>query len=35
MRARSLAGQRLEARLGCRILNIMARLGMPDGVLAS
>jgi hypothetical protein len=30
MRARSLAGQRLEARLGCRILNTMAALGMPD-----
>ena len=30
MRARSLAGQRLEARLGCRILNTMAQLGMPD-----
>ena len=30
MRARSLAGQRLEARLGCRILNTMAQLGLPD-----
>ena len=30
MRARSLAGQRLEARLGCRILNTMSPLGMPD-----
>lgn len=30
MRARSLAGQRLEARLGCRILNTMTQLGMPD-----
>ena len=30
MRARSPAGQRLEARLGCRILNAMAQLGMPD-----
>ncbi len=30
MRARSLAGQKAEARLGCRILNTMARLGMPD-----
>ena len=28
MRAWSLAGQRLEARLGCRILNRMAQLGM-------
>jgi hypothetical protein len=35
MRARSLAGQRLEARLGCRILNVMAQLGMPDSVLAA
>lgn len=34
MRARSLAGQRLEARLGCRILNRMAQLGMPDSVVA-
>jgi hypothetical protein len=32
MRARSLAGQQLEARLGCRILNVMAQLGMPDSV---
>ena len=32
MRARSLAGQRLEARLGCRILNEMVALGMPDSV---
>ena len=30
MRPRSLAGQRLEARLGCRILNTMNQLGMPD-----
>ena len=30
MRARSLAGQRLEARIGCKILNTMTRLGMPD-----
>jgi len=35
MRARSLAGQRLEARLGCRILNRMAQLGMPDSTLAA
>ena len=34
MRARSLAGQRLEARLGCRILNTMTALGMPDSRLA-
>jgi hypothetical protein len=30
MRARSLAGQRAEASIGCRILNLMAHLGMPD-----
>ena len=30
MRARSLAGQRLEARFGCRILNTTNQLGMPD-----
>jgi hypothetical protein len=30
MRARSLAGQRFEVRLGCRILNTMTALGMPD-----
>ena len=35
MRARSLAGQRLEARLGCRILTRMAQLGIPDSVLAA
>lgn len=35
LRARSLAGQRLEARLGCRILNRMAGLGMPDSRLAA
>jgi hypothetical protein len=31
MRARGLASQRGEARTGCRILNTMAALGMPDG----
>ncbi len=31
MRARGLAAQRVEARVGCRILNTMAALGMPDG----
>ena len=31
MRARELAAQRLEARLGCKILNTMTALGMPDG----
>lgn len=30
MKARTLAGQRLEARIGCRILNTMAKLGMPE-----
>lgn len=29
MTARTLAGQRVEARIGCRILNTMASLGMP------
>ncbi len=31
MRARGLASQRVEARIGCKILNAMAVLGMPDG----
>ena len=30
MKSRTLAGQRVEVRLGCRILNRMASLGMPD-----
>ena len=30
MKARTLAGQRVEARLGCQILNRMAELGMPE-----
>ena len=30
MRARGLAAQRGEARIGCKILNIMTALGMPD-----
>jgi hypothetical protein len=30
MTARTLAGQRVEARIGCRILNTMAGLGMPE-----
>ena len=34
MCARSLAGQRFEARLGCRILNRMAQLGMPRSMVA-
>jgi len=31
MRARRLAAQRVEARIGCKILNRMAALGMPAG----
>ena len=31
MRARGLASQRVETRIGCKILNTMAALGMPDG----
>jgi hypothetical protein len=30
MRARTLQGQRVEARVGCRILNTMTTLGMPE-----
>ena len=30
MRARRLATQRVEARIGCKILNRMTALGMPD-----
>jgi hypothetical protein len=30
MRSRTLRGQRVEARIGCRILNTMAALGMPE-----
>ena len=30
MRSRTLQGQRVEARIGCRILNTMAALGMPQ-----
>ena len=30
MRSRTLAGQRVEVQLACRILNTMTRLGMPD-----
>ncbi len=30
MRSRTLKGRRVEAQLGCRILNTMTRLGMPD-----
>jgi hypothetical protein len=35
MKARTLAGQRREARIGCRILNTMARLGMPESYRAA
>ena len=31
MRARGLASQRVEARIGCKILNRMTALGMPVG----
>ena len=31
MRARGLASQRVEVRLGCKILNTMTALGIPDG----
>jgi len=34
MKARTVAGQRVEARLGCRILNKMAKLGMPESYRA-
>ena len=30
MRSRTLQGQRAEARVGCRILNTMTVLGMPE-----
>ena len=30
MRSRTLAGQRVEVRLACRVLNRMTSLGMPD-----
>jgi len=30
MRSRTLAGQRVEVRLACRVLNTMPHLGMPD-----
>jgi len=33
MRSRTLAGQRVEVRLGCKILNIMTNLGMPNSCL--
>ena len=30
MSSRTLAGQQVEVRLACRVLNTMTRLGMPD-----
>jgi hypothetical protein len=30
MRSRTVAGQRVEVQLACRVLNTMTRLGMPD-----
>ncbi len=30
IRSRTLAGQLVEVQLACRVLNTMARLGMPD-----
>jgi hypothetical protein len=30
MRSRGIEAQRAEVQLGCRILNTMTRLGMPD-----
>jgi hypothetical protein len=35
MTARTLAGQRVEARIGCKILNKMASLGMPESYRAA
>ena len=35
MKARTVAGQRVETRLGCRILNKMAKLGMPESYRAA
>jgi hypothetical protein len=35
MKARTLAGQRVEARIGCRILNRMAQLGIPESYRAA
>ncbi len=35
MKARTLAGQRVEARIGCKILNVMASLGMPESYRAA
>ena len=35
MKARTLAGQRVEARIGCTIVNRMAKLGMPESCRAA
>ena len=35
MRSRNLAAQRVEARVGCAILNRMTALGMPDGYVVA
>jgi len=31
IQARGVRSQRIEARIGCKILNTMTALGMPDG----
>jgi len=31
MGSRTLQAQRVEARIGCKILNTMTELGMPEG----
>ena len=33
MRSRRLANQRVEARIGCKIHNLMTALGMPEGYM--
>jgi len=33
MRARGLRSQRVEARIGCKILNSVTALRMPDGAM--
>ncbi len=35
MRSRTLAGQRVEMRIACKILNTMTCLGMPDSYRAA
>jgi hypothetical protein len=34
MRARGLASQRVEARIGCKTLNTITALGMPDSEMS-